>query len=108
MSSCSAARAPSSPTRRSTRCSPISNAARVVGKPAAAFFAAARHAAGVPAEQAVMVGDDLEADVLGAQAHGVSGVLVRTGKYQESDEAGAHGRRPHRVLDSVADLPALL
>jgi HAD superfamily hydrolase (TIGR01458 family) len=82
--------------------------ATVVGKPAAAFFTAALDAAGVPAEQAVMVGDDLEADVLGAQAHGVAGVLVRTGKYQASDEDGAHGDRPRHVLDSVADLPGLL
>ena len=82
--------------------------ATVVGKPAVAFFAAALDAAGVPAEQAVMVGDDLAADVLGAQAHGIAGVLVRTGKFQASDENGADGDRPRHVLDSVADLPDLL
>ena len=82
--------------------------ATVVGKPAAAFYTAALQAVDAPAEHAVMVGDDLEADVLGAQSHGITGVLVRTGKYQESDEDGAHGDRPQHVLDSVADLPALL
>ena len=82
--------------------------ATVVGKPAAAFYTAALHTVNVPADQAVMVGDDLEADVLGAQSQGITRVLVRTGKYQESDEDGAHGDRPQHVLDSVADLPALL
>jgi HAD superfamily hydrolase (TIGR01458 family) len=82
--------------------------ATVVGKPAAAFYAAALQSVDEPAEHAVMVGDDLEADVLGAQSHGITGVLVRTGKYQESDEGGAHGDRPRHVLDSVADLPELL
>ncbi len=34
-----------------------------------------------------MVGDDVRVDVLGAQAAGVAGCLVRTGKYVEGDEA---------------------
>ena len=82
--------------------------ATIIGKPSAAFFAAALKAVDVSADHAVMVGDDLEADVLGAQAAGIAGVLVRTGKFQESDEGGAHGERPRHVLDSVADLPGLL
>ena len=82
--------------------------ATIVGKPSAAFFTAALRAAGVSADHAVMVGDDLEADVLGAQAAGITGVLVRTGKFRESDEQGAHGERPRHIVDSVADLPGLL
>jgi HAD superfamily hydrolase (TIGR01458 family) len=82
--------------------------ATIVGKPSAAFFAAALRAGGVSADHAVMVGDDLEADVLGAQAAGITGVLVRTGKFRESDEEGAHGERPRHIVDSVADLPGLL
>lgn len=82
--------------------------ATIIGKPSAAFFAAALKAVDVSADHAVMVGDDLEADVLGAQAAGITGVLVRTGKFRESDEGGAHGERPRHVLDSVADLPDLL
>jgi ribonucleotide monophosphatase NagD (HAD superfamily) len=53
-----------------------------------------------------MVGDDLEADVLGAQRAGIAGVLVRTGKYSEKDEHGED--RPQHVVDSIADLPGLL
>jgi ribonucleotide monophosphatase NagD (HAD superfamily) len=57
-----------------------------------------------------MVGDDLEADVLGAQRAGIAGVLVRTGKYSERDEHGGGDEtdRPQHVVDSVADLPGLL
>jgi ribonucleotide monophosphatase NagD (HAD superfamily) len=53
------------------------------------------------------VGDDLEADVLPAQAIGMIGVLVRTGKSGEESLVQARGR-PDHVIDSVADLPALL
>ena len=44
-----------------------------------------------------MVGDDVESDVGGAQRAGLRGVLVRTGKYRED-----------ALIDSIADLPALL
>ncbi|HEY2205932.1 MAG TPA: HAD-IIA family hydrolase [Pseudonocardia sp.] len=82
--------------------------ARVLGKPAEAFFAAALDRVGVPASAAVMVGDDVESDVLGAQAHGIAGVLVRTGKFQPGHEDGVDGATPDRVIDSVARLPELL
>jgi HAD superfamily hydrolase (TIGR01458 family) len=85
-----------------------STEAVVLGKPSTAFFAAALSALGVPAGEALMVGDDLEADVLGAQANGVTGVLVRTGKFRPDDEQGLDGQRPDHVLDSVVELPALL
>ena len=52
-----------------------------------------------------MVGDDLVNDVLGAQAAGIRGVQVRTGKFQPSDLAkGA----PAFTIDSLANLPDLL
>lgn len=81
--------------------------AEVVGKPAAAFFVAVLARLGVAAADAVMVGDDIEIDVLAAQRAGLTGVLVRTGKYQASTHAAAT-TPPDHVLDSVADLPALL
>lgn len=36
--------------------------------------------------QVVMIGDDLESDIGGAQKCGMRGVLVRTGKFRPSDE----------------------
>jgi HAD superfamily hydrolase (TIGR01458 family) len=82
-------------------------AAEVTGKPSAAFFATALAAMAATASQTVMVGDDIQADVLAAQDHGLTGVLVRTGKYRPETLSGAPGV-PDHVIDSVADLPALL
>jgi len=60
--------------------------AHLIGKPAAPFYAAALADLGVAADEAVMVGDDVESDVAGALEAGMAGLLVRTGKYREGDE----------------------
>jgi HAD superfamily hydrolase (TIGR01458 family) len=76
-----------------------------VGKPAGAFFQSALDDLGVT--RAVMVGDDVEADVGGAIAAGLAGVLVRTGKYR-ADALAASGVTPSAIADSIADVPPLL
>ncbi len=58
----------------------------VTGKPAPEFFQAACADLGCTPAQTVMVGDDVEADVSGATAAGLQGVLVQTGKYRGGDE----------------------
>jgi ribonucleotide monophosphatase NagD (HAD superfamily) len=52
---------------------------------------------------AAMVGDDAEADVAGAQAAGLQGILVKTGKYHPEAKG-----EPDLLLDSVAGLPEAL
>jgi ribonucleotide monophosphatase NagD (HAD superfamily) len=59
---------------------------------------------GSSASETVMVGDDLRSDVGGAQDAGITGVLVRTGKFRPGDLE--EDVKPDAVLDSVADLPA--
>ncbi|MBT2416384.1 HAD-IIA family hydrolase [Streptomyces sp. ISL-22] len=81
--------------------------AEITGKPSAAFFEAALAHVGVGAREAVMIGDDIESDVLAAQRAGVTGVLVKTGKYLPETHRAASGT-PDHVLDSFAGLPALL
>ncbi len=81
--------------------------ASVAGKPSADFFQAGLDLLGMPAGGVVMVGDDVEYDVLAAQALGMTGVLVRTGKFRPEHLSRAHGE-PDAVVDSVADVPALL
>jgi len=76
----------------------------VVGKPAPAFFHSA--VADMGLERAVMVGDDVEADVGGAMAAGLPGVLVRTGKFRAG--ALSIGVTPTAIVDSIADVPALV
>ncbi|WP_116246616.1 TIGR01458 family HAD-type hydrolase [Nocardiopsis sp. FIRDI 009] len=81
--------------------------AEVVGKPAEAFFTAALERLGVPAKEAVMVGDDVVSDVLAAQRLGITGVLVRTGKFEEGVLDRIEGM-PDHVAGSFADVPSLL
>lgn len=81
--------------------------AEITGKPSAAFFEAALAHVGAGADEALMVGDDIESDVLAAQRASVTGVLVRTGKYLPETHETASGT-PDHVIDSFADLPALL
>jgi HAD superfamily hydrolase (TIGR01458 family) len=81
--------------------------AEVVGKPSRAYFESALAALEVGPEEAIMVGDDVEADVGGAKAIGMRAVLVRTGKFSE-DALAAADTRADAVLDSVAELPAWL
>jgi HAD superfamily hydrolase (TIGR01458 family) len=73
--------------------------ATICGKPSSSFFAAALGELGVTAVRAAMVGDDIVNDVAGAQAAGLRGVLVRTGKFQEADLDRA---RPDLVVDTLA------
>jgi HAD superfamily hydrolase (TIGR01458 family) len=76
--------------------------ATTCGKPAPAFFNAVLSLLELTPEHALMVGDDMVNDVLGAQAIGIRGILVRTGKFRPSDlEKGA----PYRVIEGLADLP---
>ena len=81
--------------------------AEVTGKPSAAFFEAGLARLGVGAGEALMVGDDIESDVLAAQRAGITGVLVKTGKYLPETHRDASGT-PDHVIESFADLPGLL
>jgi HAD superfamily hydrolase (TIGR01458 family) len=81
--------------------------ATICGKPERTYFDVALEMLGVEAARAAMVGDDVVNDVLGAQGAGLTGVLVRTGKYREGDEDRVDGR-PDHVLASFADVPAFV
>jgi HAD superfamily hydrolase (TIGR01458 family) len=78
--------------------------ATVLGKPSAAYFAAALEALDADAELTWMVGDDLESDVAGARAHGLQTILVQTGKFRQSD-LDHSPIEPDAVIGSIADLP---
>lgn len=82
-------------------------AAVTVGKPAPPMFEEALTSIGAAPGDVVMVGDDLHNDVLAAQALGIRGVLVRTGKYRD-ETVHASPQLPDAVIDSIADLPGYL
>lgn len=75
----------------------------VLGKPAEPFFATALDMLGASARETLMIGDDIRGDVAGAQAAGIAGALVRTGKFRPADLDG--DICPDFVLDSFAALP---
>jgi HAD superfamily hydrolase (TIGR01458 family) len=81
--------------------------ATMTGKPAATFFTTALDHLGTAPSATLMIGDDVESDVLGAQAVGIGGVLVRTGKFLPRDLRNAQ-HKPDHVIDSFVDLPSLI
>jgi HAD superfamily hydrolase (TIGR01458 family) len=81
--------------------------ATVVGKPARAFFELALRDMGLAAEGVVMIGDDILTDIGGAQAAGMQGVLVRTGKFR-NDLLKTSLVQPAAVINSVGDIRTIL
>jgi HAD superfamily hydrolase (TIGR01458 family) len=79
----------------------------IAGKPSVTFFELAAASLGVSRDRVAVVGDDVEADVAGAQAAGLRGVLVRTGKFREGDLLRS-GLEPDGTIDSIAEVGELL
>jgi HAD superfamily hydrolase (TIGR01458 family) len=77
--------------------------ALVCGKPSASFFQAAAQQLQQALEQLLMIGDDIQGDIAGAQRTGLKAMLVRTGKFQPSDLQ--QSIIPDAIIDSIADLP---
>ncbi|MBD0334932.1 MAG: HAD hydrolase-like protein, partial [Cyanobacteria bacterium Co-bin13] len=81
--------------------------ATVIGKPNASFFELSLKDLGLPPEQVAMVGDDIEDDIGGAQASGVQGILVKSGKYRES-LVQRSAVVPDVVVDSLDEMLKLI
>lgn len=73
----------------------------VLGKPAPAYFRAALASMGCAPDEAAMIGDDVENDVAGAMTVGLTGILVRTGKYAPGAESHI-APPPSAVADDLA------
>ncbi|MCW8329056.1 TIGR01458 family HAD-type hydrolase [Photobacterium sp. SDRW27] len=73
----------------------------IVGKPSVEFFAQVVASTAAPAEETLMVGDDVFGDVEGALNAGLQACLVKTGKYQPGDEHLVD--KPFRCVDSVVE-----
>ena len=79
----------------------------VIGKPSRMVVEAVLERLGKPAGDCLIVGDNLESDILMGQRAGMSTVLVLTGVTRSADLASAQ-IKPDHVLDSIAQLPQLL
>jgi HAD superfamily hydrolase (TIGR01458 family) len=75
----------------------------VLGKPSREFFAAAAAKLEILAADLLMIGDDIRADVGGAQLAGLQGAIVKTGKFRSDDLR--QGVKPDAVFNSLSDLP---
>jgi HAD superfamily hydrolase (TIGR01458 family) len=78
--------------------------ATVLGKPSPAYFAAACEALDADPELTWMVGDDLDADIAGAQRFGMRTVLVRTGKFRPDTVERSHVHADG-IISSLGNLP---
>jgi HAD superfamily hydrolase (TIGR01458 family) len=76
--------------------------ATILGKPAPDFFRAAIADLGCKADEVMMVGDDVAADVIGAVSAGLQGVLVKTGKYRPGDEDQLKSANANVLADVTA------
>jgi len=79
---------------------------QIIGKPSPHFFALALNNLNLSADQVVMIGDDIESDIIGAKRMGIRGVLVKTGKFAAADLERTDVK-PWRVMDSIADVKHL-
>ncbi|CAN5733355.1 TIGR01458 family HAD-type hydrolase [soil metagenome] len=77
--------------------------ATVVGKPEENFFRLALEEMQLEPGDVAMVGDDPVSDVAGAQAAGLYGIQVKTGKYRPGKEDA-----PDLTIESFARLPEAL
>jgi len=76
---------------------------QIIGKPSPHFFALALNDLNLPPEHVVMIGDDIESDIIGANRMGMRGVLVKTGKFLPSDLERTD-TIPWNVIDNIGDL----
>ncbi|MGI9504882.1 MAG: TIGR01458 family HAD-type hydrolase [Geminicoccaceae bacterium] len=81
--------------------------ADIVGKPSRAFFNLALDDLGLTAHETLMVGDDLEVDIGGAQAVGMHTIQVKTGKFRPKD-LDHPSIQPDQRIESIAALPDVL
>jgi 4-nitrophenyl phosphatase len=81
----------------------------VIGKPSPAMFTAILEASAVAAGEAVVIGDNPDADVSGAHRAGIAAILVLTGVADASAAAALGGeRRPDAIAADPADVRDLL
>lgn len=80
--------------------------ARIMGKPNRDFYQRVLDSAEVKAQDAMMVGDDIDSDIGGAQLIEIKGCLVKTGKFRQQYFEQSKVK-PDYVIQSVAELPLI-
>lgn len=78
----------------------------LIGKPQPTLFQIALKKLAIDPSQVVVIGDDITADVAGAEALQMRSILVRTGMYPYIKTT--NGFKPTLILDSIAELPGVI
>lgn len=86
----------------------LSSAALGVRKPDRRAFQAALQAWGLPGEKAVMVGDQLHADIYGAHQVGMGGIWITRQTGVEPQRTSLELAAPEAVIGSLSELPRVL
>jgi ribonucleotide monophosphatase NagD (HAD superfamily) len=79
----------------------------MIGKPSPRIFRLALERLGEKAARAVMIGDQIETDLLGAHRAGVRTILVLTG-VENQETIRRSKAKPDQVISTVDDLVDLL
>ena len=81
----------------------------ILGKPNSDYFKLALEKIGVNTNEAIIIGDDIESDIQGAENAGIKGVLVKTGKGQMEFQKNYQSNiEPFLTLKSFSELRNLL
>ncbi len=75
----------------------------IIGKPEPYLFKLALEESGVPRDKALVIGDRLETDILGAKRSGIDSLLVLTGVTKKNG-VGKGDLKPMFIVDSLLDL----
>lgn len=80
--------------------------AKIMGKPNETFFKIALESLQCSPSEAIVVGDDITSDIVGADRMRMRSILVKTGKFKP-DQLENPIAKPTWVLNSIAELPNL-
>ncbi len=75
--------------------------AKIIGKPSKEFYHLACQMLKCKPQECIMIGDDIESDIGGAQDAGLQAALIKTGKFRLQDLK--MGIKADIVIDSIAD-----
>ena len=79
----------------------------IFGKPSKEYFLQALKKISLSPDETIVVGDDIESDIIGAHNANLRGILVKTGKGQFYESSGTK-YKPYRIINSISSIPDLL
>jgi HAD superfamily hydrolase (TIGR01458 family) len=79
--------------------------AKIFGKPSCSFFYEAIADMKLDKSKVIMIGDDIESDIIGAKKCGIKTILVKSGKFKKDD---LKKTTPDYIINSIAEISNIL